>query len=244
MSAPAITRPLTLRALARLLGYPDAALRAALGELRDALHAERALSVETLTALDALLDWIGGQPPLQVEAAYVDTFDRGRATALHLFEHVHGDSRDRGPAMIDLMRTYEAAGMYLADGELPDHLAVLLEFASTQPPQQAREFIGETAHILQSIHAALRTRDSPYAAALAAVIELAGETVRPPEAAPAHAPQAEVPLDQSWQEPPVFDGCASVNPSSQSRPDTPQPIQIVRRPVAASGAAHVKGVTP
>ena len=239
MSAPETAKPmtLTLRVLARLLGYPDAPLREALAEVRAALHAEQALGPESLATLDQLIDWIGGQPPLQVEAAYVETFDRGRATALHLFEHVHGDSRDRGPAMIDLMRTYEAAGLFMAEGELPDHLPVLLEFASTQPPQQAREFIGETAHILQSIHAALHARRSPYAAALAAAIELAGEPVR--EAAPA---PAEVPLDQSWQEPDAFDGCAT--PSSPLQPGSPQPIQIVRRPPAVNGAAYVKGVNP
>lgn len=234
---------LTLRALARLLGYPDAALRAALDEVREALHTEHALGKQsTLAALDALTGWIGGQPPLEVEAAYVETFDRGRATSLHLFEHVHGDSRDRGPAMIDLLQTYEAAGLYLDDGELPDHLPVLLEFASTQPPAQAREFIGETAHILQAIHAALRERRSPYAAVLAAVIELAGEAVRN-DVKPA-AP--ETGLDQSWQEPEVFDGCASAaTPSPVLQPGITQPIQIVRRPAPASGATHVEeGATP
>jgi nitrate reductase delta subunit len=234
---------LTLRALARLLGYPGAPLRAALGELRAALHADSALGAQALSALDALLDWIGHEPPLQVEAAYVETFDRGRATSLHLFEHVHGDSRDRGPAMIDLMQTYEAAGLFLADGELPDYLPALLEFASTQPPQQAREFIGETVHILQSIHAALHTRGSPYAAVLAAAIELAGETVRAPDAAQSSlAP--ETPLDQSWQEPAAFDGCTSAPPSAAQRPSSPQPIQIVRRPAAAGSAPHVEGVNP
>jgi nitrate reductase delta subunit len=233
---------LTLRALARLLGYPDAPLRAALDEVRAALHGERALSAESLAALDGLIDWIGGQPPLQAEAAYVETFDRGRATALHLFEHVHGDSRDRGPAMIDLMRTYEAAGLYMAEGELPDHLPVLLEFASTQPPQQAREFLGETAHILQSIHAALCARRSPYAAALAAVIELAGESARKPGADAMPVPE-DAPLDQSWQEPSAFDGCANANPMPQ-QPGSPQTIQIVRRPNLVNGALRDKGVNP
>jgi nitrate reductase delta subunit len=241
MSESATLAPpaLTLRVLARLLGYPGAPLRAALDELRAALQAERALSAGTLAALHVLMDWIGAQPPLVVEAAYVETFDRGRATALHLFEHVHGDSRERGPALIDLMRTYEAGGLYLADGELPDHLAVLLEFASTQPPAQARELIGETAHILQAIHAALRERASPYAAALAAVIELAGAEARAPEAAAATAP--EPPLDQSWSEPLAFDGCANLGPA---HPSQPQPIHIMRRPVAAGGAAHVERAVP
>ncbi|MCP2937330.1 nitrate reductase molybdenum cofactor assembly chaperone, partial [Salmonella enterica subsp. enterica serovar Typhimurium] len=82
------------------------------------------------------------------EAAYVELFDRGRSTSLHLFEHVHGDSRDRGPAMIDLAQTYEKAGLYLAEGELPDYLPVVLEFVSTQPAREARAFLGEMTHIL------------------------------------------------------------------------------------------------
>lgn len=233
---------LTLRALARLLGYPDASLRAALDEVRAALHAERVLSAPSLAAVDALIDWIGSRPPLEIEAAYVETFDRGRATALHLFEHVHGDSRDRGPAMIDLIRTYDAAGLSLAEGELPDHLPVLLEFASTQPPPQAHEFLGETVHILQAIYAALYTRRSPYAAALAAVIELAGERARTPDAAP--VPQPDAGLDQSWQEPPAFDGCAGPSPAQRLQPGEPQPIQITRRPVAVNGVAHVERAEP
>ena len=77
----------------------------------------------------------------QAHLAGGGSLDRGRATSLHLFEHVHGDSRDRGPAMIDLAQTYEAAGLYLAEGELPDYLPVVLQYASTQPPAQARAFL-------------------------------------------------------------------------------------------------------
>jgi nitrate reductase delta subunit len=95
-----------------------------------------------------------------VEADHVELFDRGRGTALHLFEHVHGDSRDRGPAMVDLCQTYEAAGLFLAPGELPDHLTVVLQYASTQPPTQAKAFLGEIAHILQVIFSALLRREA------------------------------------------------------------------------------------
>ena len=122
---------LTLRVLARLLSYPDDALREHLDELRLALRQEAALQPSRLGELDALIGWMGRQEPLDLEAEYVQLFDSGRRTALHLFEHVHGDSRERGPAMIDLAQTYEKAGLYLAEGEMPDHLPVLLEFAST-----------------------------------------------------------------------------------------------------------------
>ena len=132
------TMRLTLRVLAHLLRYPDADLRAHLGELADALRLEAAVSGHRLDELQALIRSLQTLDALQTESEYVELFDRGRSTALHLFEHVHGDSRDRGPAMIDLIQTYEQAGLYLGPDELPDHLPVLLEFASTQPPQQAR----------------------------------------------------------------------------------------------------------
>jgi nitrate reductase delta subunit len=212
---------LSLRVLAHLLRYPDAPFRAHLQEMSEALRSEAALSPARLGELQALLQRLGSLPALQVESEYVELFDRGRSTALHLFEHVHGDSRDRGPAMIDLIQTYEKAGLYLGPEELPDHLPVLLEFASTQPPQQAREFLAETAHIVRVIFSALLKRQSPYASVLAAVLELAGEKAE----AVAVAPEPE--LDESWAEPEVFGGCST---QGQAKPGQPQTIRIVKNP--------------
>ena len=211
--------PLTLRVLAHLLSYPDASLRDHMAEMTAALQRERALGADRLEELSALMQHLRGARAMDVEAHYVETFDRGRGTALHLFEHVHGDSRDRGPAMIDLLQTYEQAGLYLAPGELPDHLTVVLEYASTQPPAQARAFLRELTHILQAIFSALLRRESPYASVLAAVLELAGEkaqAVKIPD---------EPTLDESWEEPAVFGGCST---QGQASPGQPQPIQIVR----------------
>jgi len=229
---------LTLRVLAHLLSYPDATLRAHLPELHTALHDERALTFGRLAEIDALIDRLAcrtqGHRGLDVEAEYVELFDRGRGTALHLFEHVHGDSRDRGPAMVDLVKTYEAAGLYLAPGELPDHLTVVLQYASTQPPEQAKALLGEFAHILQVVFSALLKRQSPYASLLAALLDLAGEKA---QAVPV-PPEPEV--DESWEEPLAFGGCST---QGQGRPDQPQTIQIVRRQApgvatpASSGAS-------
>ena len=217
------TMRLSLRVLAHLLRYPDAELRAHLGELSQALAAEGALPAKRLAELQALMRHLGAQDALQVESDYVELFDRGRSTALHLFEHVHGDSRDRGPAMIDLIQTYEQAGLYLGPEELPDHLPVLLEFASTQPPQQAREFLAETAHIVRQIFSALLKRQSPYASVLAAVLELAGERAEAVPVAP------EPSMDESWAEPEVFSGCST---AGQAKPGQPQTIRIVKNPNA------------
>lgn len=217
----------SLRVLARLLGYPDTELRGHLADLRSALHEEKALPAQRLVELDALISSMQQKPALEMEADYVELFDRGRATSLHLFEHVHGDSRDRGPAMIDLAQTYGKAGMYLAEGEMPDFLPVVLEFTSTQPAREAREFLAEMAHIFNAIFAALQQRGSPYASVLGALLELAGEKASPVEIA------AEESIDAVWQEPVVFDGCSS---KGQAKPDQPQPIHIVRKARSSQGA--------
>ena len=210
----------SLRVMAALLGYPQAQMRGYLPEMRELLHSEGALSAARRAELDALIDSLANADPLETEANYVQLFDRGRATSLHLFEHVHGDSRDRGPAMIDLAQTYEKAGLYLAPGELPDYLPAVLEFVSTQPPREARAFLGEMAHIFNALFTALQQRASPYASVLGALLELAGEKAQAVKLA------EEPPLDECWVEPPAFDGCSS---KGQTKPGQPQPIHLVRR---------------
>ncbi|MGM9488434.1 nitrate reductase molybdenum cofactor assembly chaperone [Ideonella sp. YS5] len=223
---------LTLRALAALLGYPGAELREALPAIVTVLHTERMLKPARLAEIAALARQLGAMDPFEAEGRYVDTFDRGRATSLHLFEHVHGDSRERGPALVDLGQTYERAGLVLQGEELPDHLPVVLEYASTQPDAAAREFLAEMAHILTAIFSALLQRESPYASVIAAVLELAGERV---QAVPV-APEPE--MDEAWAEPPAFDGCST---RGQARPDTPQPIHIVRK--SPSSTTPVQGAS-
>ena len=218
----------TLRALARLLAYPDAQLRSELSTLADAIDQEAALPAARRAELRTLALELQRSAPLDTEARYVETFDRGRATSLHLFEHVHGDSRDRGPAMIDLAQSYEKAGLFLGPDELPDHLCVVLEFASTQPAALAKSFLGEMAHILTAIFSALLQRDSPYAAVLAAVLELSGHTAQAVTIAVDEA------MDDSWAEPEAFGGCST---RGQAKPGEAQPIHIVRNTHAAPRVA-------
>ena len=218
----------TLRALARLLAYPDTQLRSELSALADAIDQEAALPAARRAELRTLALELQRSAPLDTEARYVETFDRGRATSLHLFEHVHGDSRDRGPAMIDLAQTYEKAGLFLGPDELPDHLCVVLEFASTQPAALAKSFLGEMAHILTAIFSALLQRDSPYAAVLAAVLELSGHTAQAVTIAVDEA------MDDSWAEPEAFGGCST---RGQAKPGEAQPIHIVRNTTAAPRVA-------
>ena len=212
---------LTRRALGYLLGSPDAQLRSVMPQLVDALRSEGALTSERMSEIEAVCQHLAALDPLEVEARYVDNFDRGRQTSLHLFEHVHGDSRDRGPALIDLMQTYEKAGLQFNADELPDHLPVVLEFASTQPPEVAKEFLGEMAHILNALFSALVARNSPYASVIAAVLEVSGQRVQ----SVALTPEPE--MDEVWAEPEAFGGCST---QGQSKPDQPQPMHFVRTP--------------
>ena len=227
----------SLRVLARLLSYPDARLLRHLDELRVALRQERALSGARLAELDALIGALERGDALESQAHYVDVFDAGRATSLHLFEHVHGDSRERGPAMIDLAQTYQKAGLELSAGELPDFLPVVLEFVSTQPPRTARAFLAEMAHIFNAIFQALLQRQSPYAGVLGALLELSGEKARAVTIKP------DQDIDASWEEPLVFGGCSS---SGQARPEQAQPVVFVKQHAAGSGAAVAPchGVSP
>ncbi len=221
----------SLRALARLLAYPDAALRAHLGELMDALRTEQRLNDARLAGLSRLVSQLEGADGYEVESDYVELFDRGRATSLHLFEHVHGDSRERGQAMVDLVQTYEQAGLHLQPdngGELPDYLPLVMEFASTLDASAAQGFTGEFAHILNALYAALLKRRSLYAHIPAAVLELMGHAIEATE-----VPEDEA-LDEAWAEPAAFDGCSS---RGQQRADQPQPIHIVRTPRASAPAS-------
>lgn len=210
----------TLKVLSVLLTYPSQEMQAAAQELKAVLAREAVLPRPHLAAVQALIDDLGHRDLYDAQERYVLLFDRTRTLSLHLFEHVHGDSRDRGPAMIDLTKTYEQSGLFLSPDELPDHLCVVLEFASTQPPEVAKSFLGEMAHILNAIFSALLKRESPYAVVLAAVLELAGHKAQAVQIV------ADEPLDESWSEPEAFDGCST---RGQARPGEAQPIHIVRK---------------
>lgn len=226
---PALRR--SLRALAQLLRYPNSELRVLLPQLSDALARESALGCARRAEIAALCRDLAALPELDAEARYVDLFDRGGSqTALHLFEHVHGDSRARGAALVDLLHSYERAGLLLTANELPDHLCVVLEFASTQPPALARAFLAEIAHLLNALLGALLARASPYASVIAAVLELAGERVQP------LAPTAQAPVDETWAEPQAFGACGSGGPELPAA--AAEPLHFVRRARAQQGVAR------
>jgi nitrate reductase delta subunit len=192
-----------LRALAALLGYPGPELRAALPEIADAVRAARLLGERDRGALLALIDTVAALEPLAAEEAYVELFDRGRSTSLHLFEHVHGEARDRGAAMVELNQLYAAAGFELRGRELPDYLPVVLEYLSCRDLGETRAMLGDCAHILRLLGEVLTKRGSPYAAAFEALLAIAGEA----GIDQARARRRAIPkddLDREWDERPAF----------------------------------------
>jgi nitrate reductase delta subunit len=169
-----------LRILSRLLCYPEAELKAAVPELRAAFAADRRLLPDVLCArLDSFLDELEFMPLLELQERYVITFDRGRALSLHLFEHVHGESRDRGQAMVDLMNRYRERGYLLDARELPDYLPLFLEYLSTQDQGEIDGMLGDAVDVIVLLGARLRERGSPYHILFEVLESLVG--------APAHA---------------------------------------------------------
>lgn len=196
---------IVLRALSALLSYPTPELRKALPEITDAICASPLVATRERDALLRLVDELATGDLLDAEARYVDIFDRGRATSLNLFEHLHGESRDRGQAMVELKRHYERAGFDLASRELPDFLPVVLEYLSCRDIAEARDMLGDCSHILKRIGEALLARDSSYAAVIQALLPLAGEA--PIDAASVRrTPERPENLDLDWVEPPAFGG--------------------------------------
>jgi len=215
MSAATMQMARTLRALAALLAYPERELIEALPELRACVPA----------SVVPLLDELAAQDLLQSQENYVGLFDRSRALSLQLFEHVHGESRDRGQAMVDLQALYEARGMQVADGEMPDFIPAFLEYLSLLETAEAQPLLGETSHILRGIGERLAERGTGYAEVFAALLAIAGEAGLRKRAAVAAPPREDRDaLDRQWMDPEVSFG-------------GPQPIQIHRTkrpPEAAS----------
>jgi nitrate reductase delta subunit len=221
---------LPLRALSRLLQYPDRELMDHLSEVAAALYEMPKLSKKVQVGLEEFVNYLEASDLMDSQENYVECFDRGRATSLHLFEHVHGDSRERGQAMVDLLQTYKEGGLQLSANELPDHLSIILEFASTLPLDQAKQFVGEMAHILNAVYSTLVARNNRYAWLIAAAIEFSGEKFKVVE-----LKIQEESMDEEWAEPPAFGGCST---RGQSKPGEEQPLHFMKR------AKELEGVQP
>lgn len=195
----------TFKVLSALLSYPTEALIEAAPQFLAVLDAERLVPAGHRAAVDVLIEEIAGGDLYDLQERYGLLFDRSKTLALHLFEHVHGESRDRGQAMVDLKAMYENAGLVIAAKELPDYVPLLLEFLSTRPLSEARELLGQTAHILAALAERLGRRESNYKAAFDALVAIAVEAPRRDVVeellkSPDTDPMDLVALDAAWEE--------------------------------------------
>lgn len=190
--------------VSRLLEYPDAALWQHQQELVDALASSEKLEKADAQRLTDFLCELIAQDLLDVQASYSELFDRGRATSLLLFEHVHGESRDRGQAMVDLLAQYEQHGLMLDSRELPDHLPLYLEYLAQLPESEAVSGLQDVAPILALLCARLQQRESRYAVLFELLLKLANSAVDDAKVAEKIADEArdDTPqaLDAVWEE--------------------------------------------
>ncbi|WP_434584318.1 nitrate reductase molybdenum cofactor assembly chaperone [Klebsiella sp. R390] len=211
--------------VSRLLEYPDAALWQHQQEMFEALASSETLSKEDAQQLGVFLRDLTAQDPLDAQAYYSELFDRGRATSLLLFEHVHGESRDRGQAMVDLMAQYERHGLALDSRELPDHLPLYLEYLAQLPADEAIAGLQDVAPILGLLSARLRQRESHYAVLFELLLTLANTQVDSQQVAEKIADEArdDTPqaLDAVWEEEQVKffadQGCAESDIAAHQR---------------------------
>ncbi len=203
-------------ASALLLSYPRQPWLAELSQIRAALPPSRAQQ------LAPLLDWLEqGGDLIELQERYVETFDSRPSHSLHLFEHIHGQSRDRGPAMVDLRQEYLAHGLEPDPAELPDYVPLFLEFLARIPAAEARRLLGDAVHVLARLADKLAQAGSPYACVFELLCSLSDVAAQP---------LAE-PAEGEFEESPVEFGPQAGGPQAMLRQmnGQPQPVQIYAR---------------
>ncbi|HRO32098.1 MAG TPA: nitrate reductase molybdenum cofactor assembly chaperone [Brevundimonas sp.] len=194
----------TYRALALFLTYPTEGLKTGAHDYLAAIRAEGLVSDPLVRALSKLADELAREDIYALQENYVQLFDRTRSLSLNLYEHVHGESRDRGQAMADLVELYQQNGLELDANELPDFLPVFLDYLSTRPDAEAASLLGEAAHVLDAMGERLKKRDSPYRGVFGALCALAGGADREAVAAllsePDDNPDDLEAIDKAWEE--------------------------------------------
>ena len=201
----------TFKILGLLLTYPEGSLYSASDELIAHLQQEAILSNGWIKRVEQFLLRQKNKELINVQEDYVETFDRGRAHCLHLFEHIHGESRDRGQAMVDLSETYASKGQYINNNELPDYLPLFMEYLSRCSFQEASGLLGEAIDVIAMIGAKLKKRKSPYAVVFEAIellssVEANKMKIKEVLQAATKDPETFEELDEQWKEAEAFGG--------------------------------------
>jgi nitrate reductase delta subunit len=224
-----------LRAIAALLAYPEDDVQRNTGEIGALLVIRPELGSEERLALEDFLDWFGGAPLLDIQAVYVETFDRSKKVSLYLFEHVYGESRDRGPAMVELRESYREQGLEIDSRELPDFLPMFLEFCSELPEEQARSWLEEIGEIVQQVHVRLHDRESRHAVPMRVLLRIIGLDPMPgamlETTAGEERDDTPAALDRAWMEAPVIFGPGQEHTNcGATKQWREQPVQWVEKP--------------
>ncbi|MGZ5599017.1 MAG: nitrate reductase molybdenum cofactor assembly chaperone [Methylobacter sp.] len=194
----------TLKVLSLLLSYPEVEMLEALDEMAAVVEQENLLQEDHKKSVLALIDSHRGVDLLDSQERYVALFDRGRFLSLHIFEHVHGESRDRGQAMVNLLQMYEAHGFEMSTHELPDYIPLFLEFLSQQEHAEAVQLLRDTMPVLNLLGARLTERGSMFCAVFDALAGFAGEPEALEEIRQQAATEGEdstlVNMDEIWEE--------------------------------------------
>jgi nitrate reductase delta subunit len=225
----------TLKVLSALLSYPTVELQSAIPEMRAALDAEARLPQKNRERLDRILEEIATGDLFDLQERYVLQFDRTRSLSLHLFEHVHGESRDRGQAMVDLKALYERHGLFMHSSELPDHLPLFLEFLSQIPEAEARDLLEETSHVLEAIRVRLKKRKVPYSSVFSCAQALAHAKPQTEVLAALMGESDEDPndlaaLDAAWEEEEVSFGPGAAAAAQCGKDGIAAKVRAARRP--------------
>lgn len=211
----------TYKAIAALLDYPCQEMLDALDEIVRTVAAEPGVPPLVRARVEQMADYLWSADLMTLQERYVETFDRARRNSLHLYEHLHGEGRDRGMAMVNLAEMYRLYGYELAKSELPDYLPLLCEFLSQIPDKAASSILAETTDILEAVRRRLVERESPYASLLEALVVLTGRRIDPAEvdailnAKPAD-PETNEELDAVWAEDPITFGAGAAMADAQA----------------------------
>ncbi len=168
----------TYKILSILLNYPSEETLEILDDVASELLEEKILDQKNIAEIGELVAYLKNNLLLSLQENYVGLFDRSRPLSLHLFEHVHGESRDRGQAMVDLLALYEEKDFEIDAKELPDFLPLFLEFLAVNDLQSAAELLGEPIDIIAVIGARLQKKSSSYAAIFSALEFLSAKKPR------------------------------------------------------------------
>lgn len=189
------------------MSYPNEQIYQLLDESLPILKAENLLDDKTLEGIGEFCTFFSTRTLVQWQEHYVQLFDYSRGASLYLFEHLHGDSKDRGQAMVDLINIYEEAGLTIDKSELPDYLPLFLEFLSLSTPEKAASYLAEVVDIVGVIHPKLAAKDNPFRHLLYAVIKLSAREPDEKKITMISSMMPDISLDEAYEEKPVTFGC-------------------------------------